>query len=111
MCLLAPQHIGHLMSLGIKTIPGATDARQDAGPTLHPIHAPHRTDRGSLSILGTMPPCPKDTAMKLLHLDSSILGENSVSRTLSKATVERLVEELHHTASKMINLSTRTVVP
>lgn len=31
--------------------------------------------------------------MKLLHLDSSILGENSVSRTLSKATVERLVEE------------------
>ncbi|MBP0618244.1 FMN-dependent NADH-azoreductase [Jiella mangrovi] len=31
--------------------------------------------------------------MKLLHLDSSILGENSVSRSLSKATVERLTSE------------------
>lgn len=31
--------------------------------------------------------------MKLLHLDSSILGENSVSRTLSKAIVERLKGE------------------
>ncbi|NDW04655.1 FMN-dependent NADH-azoreductase [Jiella pacifica] len=32
--------------------------------------------------------------MKLLHVDSSILGENSVSRTLSKATVERLRSEI-----------------
>ncbi|ORE97798.1 FMN-dependent NADH-azoreductase [Aurantimonas sp. 22II-16-19i] len=31
--------------------------------------------------------------MKLLHLDSSILGENSVSRALSRAAVERLVSE------------------
>jgi FMN-dependent NADH-azoreductase len=31
--------------------------------------------------------------MKLLHIDSSILGGNSVSRTLSKATVERLRAE------------------
>ncbi|MCE7028817.1 FMN-dependent NADH-azoreductase [Jiella avicenniae] len=32
--------------------------------------------------------------MKLLHVDSSILGENSVSRTLSRATVERLRSEI-----------------
>lgn len=32
--------------------------------------------------------------MKLLHVDSSILGENSVSRALSKATVERLKSEI-----------------
>lgn len=32
--------------------------------------------------------------MKLLHLDSSILGDNSVSRKLSKATVERLTSEI-----------------
>ncbi|WP_102957574.1 FMN-dependent NADH-azoreductase [Mangrovicella endophytica] len=32
--------------------------------------------------------------MKLLHIDSSILGENSVSRSLSKATVERLRSEI-----------------
>ena len=32
-------------------------------------------------------------SMNLLHLDSSILGENSVSRTLSKAAVERLKAE------------------
>lgn len=31
--------------------------------------------------------------MKLLHLDSSILGENSVSRALSRAVVERLTSE------------------
>ncbi|WP_062016129.1 FMN-dependent NADH-azoreductase [Aureimonas sp. AU4] len=31
--------------------------------------------------------------MKLLHLDSSILGENSVSRALSRAAVERLTTE------------------
>lgn len=31
--------------------------------------------------------------MKLLHLDSSILRPNSVSRTLSKAVVDRLVSE------------------
>lgn len=30
--------------------------------------------------------------MKLLHIDSSILGEQSVSRTLSKAAVQRLKE-------------------
>jgi FMN-dependent NADH-azoreductase len=30
--------------------------------------------------------------MKLLHIDTSILGDNSVSRTLSKAAVERLRE-------------------
>ncbi|WP_185984533.1 FMN-dependent NADH-azoreductase [Aureimonas mangrovi] len=32
--------------------------------------------------------------MKLLHIDSSILGGNSVSRALSKATVERLRAEI-----------------
>ncbi|WGF89786.1 FMN-dependent NADH-azoreductase [Marinivivus vitaminiproducens] len=32
--------------------------------------------------------------MKLLHLDSSILGENSVSRSLSKAAVDRLRTEI-----------------
>ena len=32
--------------------------------------------------------------MKLLHLDSSILGAHSVSRSLSKATVERLTSEI-----------------
>ncbi|MBO0903187.1 FMN-dependent NADH-azoreductase [Jiella sonneratiae] len=32
--------------------------------------------------------------MKLLHVDSSILGENSVSRSLSGATVERLQSEI-----------------
>ncbi|MFC0410331.1 FMN-dependent NADH-azoreductase [Roseomonas elaeocarpi] len=32
--------------------------------------------------------------MKLLHLDSSILGENSVSRALSHAAVERLKNEI-----------------
>ncbi|WP_061933313.1 FMN-dependent NADH-azoreductase [Aureimonas sp. AU22] len=32
--------------------------------------------------------------MKLLHIDTSILGPNSVSRMLSKATVDRLVNEI-----------------
>jgi len=32
--------------------------------------------------------------MKLLHIDSSILGENSVSRSLSKATVQQLKAEI-----------------
>lgn len=35
----------------------------------------------------------KDMTMKLLHLDSSILGDNSVSRTLSKAAVAKVVAE------------------
>jgi FMN-dependent NADH-azoreductase len=32
---------------------------------------------------------PKDFAMKLLHIDSSILGDNSVSRSLSAAIVQK----------------------
>jgi FMN-dependent NADH-azoreductase len=32
--------------------------------------------------------------VKLLHIDTSILGPNSVSRMLSKATVDRLVNEI-----------------
>ena len=32
-------------------------------------------------------------SMKLLHIDSSILGENSVSRQVSAAVVARLVAE------------------
>ena len=31
--------------------------------------------------------------MKLLHVDASILGDNSVSRTLSAAAVDRLKSE------------------
>ncbi|WP_114858151.1 FMN-dependent NADH-azoreductase [Azospirillum brasilense] len=39
--------------------------------------------------------------MKLLHIDSSILGEQSVSRMLSRATVERLKE--HNPAIDIIH--------
>ncbi len=40
--------------------------------------------------------------MKLLHVDSSILGENSVSRTLSNATVERLKSEIRDLVAEPI---------
>lgn len=39
--------------------------------------------------------------MKLLHIDSSILGEQSVSRMLSRATVQRLHE--HNPAMEIIH--------
>src|ERR1700692_5141651 len=35
---------------------------------------------------------PRVTLMKLLHIDSSVLGPNSVSRQVSAAIVERLRE-------------------
>ncbi|MBB3937743.1 FMN-dependent NADH-azoreductase [Aureimonas phyllosphaerae] len=43
--------------------------------------------------------------MKLLHLDSSILGDNSVSRTLSSAVVERL-----RSAAPQIDVTYRDLV-
>lgn len=36
--------------------------------------------------------------MKLLHIDSSILGGNSVSRTLSQEVVDRLTRDIDHVA-------------
>ena len=47
--------------------------------------------------------------MKLLHIDSSILGDNSVSRELSRATVERLRKEIPNLEATYRDLVTTPV--
>ena len=45
---------------------------------------------GSHSYSASYKPYTKGDTMKLLHLDSSVLGPHSVSRQVSAAVVERL---------------------